>query len=196
MSPLVPYEFDAERFSRWMSYVLRHNPDRYGLQPDRHGYVDLDAFLLIAQRRYPALTPERLRTLVEGAGAGRFEIAVNRVRARYGHSIPVDPPGPPVVPPARLYHGADVSRADTILAEGLYPVDRRMVHVSRTAEEALSLARRKTTQPVLIAIDAREAHRQGVAFYAEGNVYLAATIPLQFLTRQPLPESGCGILKQ
>jgi len=35
------YEFDAERFSRWMAYVLRHNSARYGLQPDRHGYVDV-----------------------------------------------------------------------------------------------------------------------------------------------------------
>ena len=178
---MIPYEFDAERFSRWMSYVLRHNPDRYGLQPDRHGYVDLDAFLLIAQRRYPTLTTERLHTLIAEAGAARFEIAANRVRARYGHSIPVDPPGPPVVPPARLYHGADASRADAILAEGLRPTERRMVHVSRTAEEALSIAQRKTTQPIVIAIDAQTAHRQGVAFYAEGNVYLAAAIPPQFL---------------
>ena len=68
---MIPYEFDAERFSRWMSYVLRHNPDRYGLQPDRHGYVDLDELLRIAQRRYPSMTPERLRALTDGAGAAR-----------------------------------------------------------------------------------------------------------------------------
>src|SRR3989338_4807358 len=159
MSPLVPYEFDAERFSRWMSYVLRHNPDRYGLQPDRHGYVDVDEFLRIAQRRYPSMTPERLRALIDGAGAARFEISASRLRARYGHSISADPPGPPVEPPARLYHGADAALATTILTEGLRPMERRMVHVSQTAEEALSIARRKTSQPVLIAIDATPPHR-------------------------------------
>lgn len=53
---MIPYEFDAERFSRWMAYVLRHNPARYGLSPDRHGFVDVEEFLRIAQRRYPKTT--------------------------------------------------------------------------------------------------------------------------------------------
>ena len=168
-----------------MSYVLRHNPDRYGLQPDRHGYVDLDEFLRIAQRRDPSVTLERLRSLIDGAGAARFEISASRLRARYGHSISADPPGPPVEPPARLYHGADAALATTILTEGLRPMERRMVHVSQTAEEALNIARRKPSQPVLIVIDATAAHRRGVAFYAEGRVYLAASIPPEFLSRSP-----------
>ncbi|MDP3703672.1 MAG: RNA 2'-phosphotransferase [Candidatus Omnitrophota bacterium] len=183
MSPIIPYEFDAERFSRWMSYVLRHNPDRYGLAPDRHGYVDLEEFLRIAQRRYPAVTPERLRSLVEGAGVERFEIAANRLRARYGHSISADPPGPPVEPPAQLYYGTDAAQVVTLLMEGLRPLERRMVHVSQTAEDAWRLAQRKTSQPALIAVDAADAHRQGVAFFREGSVYLAASIPPQYLRR-------------
>jgi len=75
MIPLVPYEFDAERFSRWMSYVLRHNPTRYGLQPDRHGYVDLEVFFLIAKRRYPDVAAEQLRTLIE-AGVAASKVRV------------------------------------------------------------------------------------------------------------------------
>ena len=183
MSSIVPYEFDAERFSRWMSYVLRHNPDRYGLQPDRHGYVDLDEFLRIAQRRYPAVTPERLRALIDGAGAERFEVLANRLRARYGHSIIADPPGPPVEPPARLYYGADASQVPTLLTEGLRPLERRMVHVSQTSEDAWRLAQRKSSHPALIAVDATNAHRHGVAFYREGSVYLVASIPPEFLSR-------------
>ena len=105
---MIPYEFDAERFSRWMAYVLRHNPSRYGLQPDRQGFVVLEEFLRVAARRYPDLAPERLRQLIDGVGSGRFEVSGNRLRARYGHSIAADPPGPPVEPPAQLYHGADV----------------------------------------------------------------------------------------
>ena len=185
---MIPYEFDAERFSRWMSYVLRHNPTRYGLQPDRHGYVDLDAFLHVAQQRYPEVTLERLRQLTESGGTGRFEVLETRLRARYGHSIPVEPPDAPVAPPTQLYHGADAAEAESILLQGLTPRDRQWLHLSDTLEDALAVASRKTTQPVVIAVAAREAHAAGQAFYRESKVYLTASIPAQFL--QLLPVSS------
>lgn len=183
---MIPYEFDAERFSRWMSYVLRHNPKRYGLQPDRHGYVELNEFFVIAQRRYPHATTEQLRTLIEG-GAGRFEITGTRLRARYGHSIPVEPASPPVAPPTQLYHGTDETRVAAIQAQGLLPIDRRLLHLSDTSEDALAVARRRTDHPVVLRVDAHAAHASGIAFYREGKVYLASQIPPQFLSAEPIP---------
>lgn len=175
------YEFDAERFSRWMSYVLRHNPVRYGLEPDRHGYVDLAAFLDVAQRRYPAVRLEQLRGIIEGGGAGRFEVTGARLRARYGHSIPVEPASPPVEPPTVLYHGTDARGVEVILREGLKPSERQMLHLSEMREDAVAVARRKTDQPAVVRILAREAHQIGISFYREGRVYLTSAIPPQFL---------------
>ena len=185
---MIPYEFDAERFSRWMSYVLRHNPARYGLQPDRHGYVDFDEFFRIATRRYPQVPAERLRELIETSGAGRFELSGNRLRARYGHSIPVEPSGAPVEPPPQLYHGTGADEAQAILRDGLAPIDRRMVHLSETVEDAIAVARHKTSQPVVLGVLAQDAHRSGIPFYHEGKVYLAARIPPEFLKRVASPE--------
>ena len=171
-----------------MAYVLRHNPVRYGLEPDRHGYVDLDAFFLIATRRYPGVTPERLRELIAAGGSGRFEVAGNRLRARYGHSIAIEPAGPPVEPPERLYHGTEPERTDAILAEGLKPMGRQMLHLSETTEDALSVARRRTDRPTVLRIHAQEAHRAGIVFHHEGKVYLAPSIPAQFIPLEPLSE--------
>jgi len=184
---MIPYEFDAERFSRWMAYVLRHNPARYGLQPDRHGYVDIEEFLLIARRRYPSVNPEQLRELIGAGSPGRFEVAGNRLRARYGHSIPVEPAGAPIVPPARLYHGTDASRTQAILAGGLAPMDRRMLHLSETIDDALAVASHKTSQPAVLRIDAAGAHAAGIAFYREGTIYLVSHIPAPFVSSEPLP---------
>jgi len=184
---VIPYEFDAERFSRWMSYALRHNPARYGLTHDRHGFVDFEAFFLAAKRRYPHVSGDRLRGLIEAGGGGRFELMGNRLRARYGHSIPIEPATPPIEPPDRLYYGSEAARAETILAQGLEPLDRCMVHLSETIEDALSIARRKTDRPVVCRIDAQDAHRAGIPFYREQRVYLVSRVPPQFLRVEPLP---------
>jgi len=64
------------------------------------------------------------------------------------------------------------------------------VHLSETVEEAISVARRKTDQPVLLRIAATEAHQSGIAFYHEGKVYLASHIPAQFLCIESLPAAS------
>ena len=185
----VPYEFNAEHLSRWMAYVLRHNPSRYGLHPDPHGYISFEDFFLVATRRYPGMNPEQLRQLIATTNQDRFEVTAERLRARYGHSIPVAPPGPPVEPPAQLYHGLDSGRLSAVLAEGLKPVDRCLLHLSKTLDDALAVARRKTEHPALVRIHAQEAHRAGIAFYQEGPLYLASHIPPALLSVEPAPAS-------
>ena len=193
---MMPTPFDEERFSRWMAYVLRHNPDRYGLALDRHGFTDLEPFLLIAVRRSPELTEERLRELIAGPLSQRFELAGNRLRARYGHSIPVEPAGEPVVPPDLLYHGTEPARADEVLRDGLKPLERRMLHLSDTLEEALAVARRRTDQPRVVRILAKDAHARGIAFYREGRVYLTTQIPPELLVfEEQEPASGATPLQ-
>ena len=186
---MVPYEFSAERFSRWMAYVLRHNPERYGLTPDRHGYVELEGLLRIAARRYPEMDAERLRELIAASDRARLEVAGGLVRARYGHSIPAEPVGPPVEPPAMLYHGTEESRLAAILAGGLQPVDRRMVHLSVTAEDAFLVAQRKAERSAVVRVRAHEAHQAGILFYREHDLYLASHIPAAHLSQEPLPAS-------
>lgn len=186
---MIPYEFNAERFSRWMAYVLRHNPSRYGLQPDQHGYVDFEAFLAIARQRYPDLTPGQLRDLIASGGSDRFEVTDTRLRARYGHSIPVEPSTQPVIPPPRLYYGMDAIRVAFILREGLKPSERQMLHLSEYAEDAWAIIQRKTSQPALLAVDAKRAHEEGVSFYREGKVYLAGPIGPAYLSIAPQPAS-------
>ena len=187
---MIPYEFSAERFSRWMAYVLRHNPERYGLQADPHGYVDFEEFLRAAARRYPALPAEQLRGLIASAGPTRFDVTEGRIRARYGHTFPAAPVGAPADPPAQLYHGADAALAPRLLAEGLAPTDRTMLHLSDTVQDAVAVASKRAEQVAVIRIDARAAQAAGVPFYRESKVYLAPQIPAPFLSLEPLPATA------
>ena len=138
----IPYEFSAERFSRWVSYVLRHNPTRYGLQPDKNGYVDLEAFFDIAKKRYPNVNHDDLREIIETTGMNRFEITENRVRARYGHSIAIEPAAKPALPPDFLYHGTTREQLDAIYSQGLQPSARCFTSSNRSARTC-SLSRDK-----------------------------------------------------
>ena len=185
---MMPYEFDAERFSRWVAFVLRHHPERYDLKADRYGYVNLDELLRAAVRRYPDQTLQDLRGLIEERGRERFQVSGLQVRARYGHSIPVEPMGDPIAPPATLYHGTEAGRRDAAFSSGLRPMDRRMIHLSDTVEDALLVARRRTEQPLVLSIDAQAAHQAGISFYREGKVYLAFYIPAKFLALEPVGD--------
>ncbi len=171
-----------------MAYVLRHNPSRYGLEVDQHGCVDFGQFASIATRRYPELTDARIQELVEGNLSQRFELVGTRLRARYGHSIPVEPSGDPVEPPEALYHGTEQGRLTQLLAEGLKPMDRQMLHLSDTRDEALAVAARKTDQPVVLRVLAKQAHAAGVPFYREGKIYLTRHIPPEFLALETTSE--------
>ena len=60
-----------------------------------------------------------------------------------------------------------------------------MLHLSATREEALSIAQRKTDQPVVIRVLAKQAHQRGVVFYREGGVYLTKMIPSECVVSEP-----------
>lgn len=74
------------RVSRYMSYLLRHNPQ--GLRMNRYGFVDLDELIKKVKERFH-VNREFILEIVEGSERRRFEVVDNKIRALYGHTIPV-----------------------------------------------------------------------------------------------------------
>ena len=69
-----------------------------------------------------------------------------------------------------------------MLRSGLKPRDRQYVHLSVSAEEAESVARRHDSAPAIIVVDAQGAHGDGVRFYKSGPLFLAENVPAKFLS--------------
>ena len=46
------------RLSKLMSYVLRHNPWKFGLKPDEYGFVSIEDLLKAISRIYSWVTEE------------------------------------------------------------------------------------------------------------------------------------------
>jgi putative RNA 2'-phosphotransferase len=170
-----------ERISRFLTYLLRHQPKEYPLVFDKRGFVDWQDVVKLVQERYYDVTEEQVEA-VSRSEKKRFELVEGKVRATYGHSFAVELGAAAQQAPEKLYYGAARDLAQSMLRSGLKPRDRQYVHLSLSAEEAASVARRHDPAPSLIEIDAAAAQRDGVRFYLSGPLYLAEFIPAKFLS--------------
>jgi putative RNA 2'-phosphotransferase len=175
------YTDRSTALSKFMSFVLRHKPQNFGLIPDQYGFVDLYAFLIVLKDRFRNIELSDIKKVVQNCPKQRFEIKEEKIRARYGHSFDVLPDTKPCEPPDYLYHGTSPAMKNTILIEGLMPMTRKYVHLSKTKEDAFSVGKRKSQNPILFIVNAREACRRGIKFYDLGVVMLTEKIPIEYL---------------
>ncbi len=170
--------------SKLLAYALRHRPGEFELELDAEGWVPVDQLLdaLRRQPRWAGTTRADLEAVVGAPGRRRYELAGDRVRAAYGHTLPGRVARDPVVPPPELFHGTGRAALPAILAEGLHPRGRQYVHLSRTRELARQVGRRKDRRPAVVEVDAAAAAAAGVVFYAGApDVLLADHVPAAFL---------------
>lgn len=169
------------KVSKYMSYLLRHNSEN--LEMDDHGFIFLDQLLEKLRERFP-LDRDLLLDIVERSDRKRFEIAGDKIRALYGHTIPVELELEEDRTVKVLYHGTTPKAASKILKTGLKPMKRRRVHLSPTIEMAIVVGRRRTDSPVVLEIDAQAAREKGVKFYkATEKVYLSGYIKPEYVNR-------------
>ena len=165
--------------SKYMSYLLRHNPE--SLKMDDEGFVRVSDLLRNLRKRYD-VDECFIREIVEKGDRKRFQIDGDKIRAIYGHTIDVRIKFPVDERVRFLYHGTTVQSASLILREGLKPMKRRWVHLSATPEIAKDVGRRRTLKPTILIVDVGEARREGIKFYkATNQVYLTEEVPSKFI---------------
>jgi putative RNA 2'-phosphotransferase len=171
-----------ERLSRFLTFLLRHKPKDYPLAIDREGFAPWQEVVDMVQERFYDATEEQMRALITGAEKKRFEIRGDKVRATYGHSFPVDLGTTEAAPPAQLFYGAARDLAQSMLRSGLKPRDRQYVHLSVSAAEAESVARRHDPSPAILVVDAQAAHAEGIRFFESGPLFLVEQVPAKYLS--------------
>jgi putative RNA 2'-phosphotransferase len=169
--------------------MLRHEPQKFGLQLDDQGFVALADILAVLQQRrdWQDYTAEHMREVVSASDKQRFEISGDKIRARYGHSIEQKIIHPEVEPPELLYHGTSPKVLPAIRNSGLQPMNRQYVHLSTEVKQAELVGKRHSPEPVVLVVQAKDAWQSGVRFYQpEARLYLATAIPPQFVESNPL----------
>jgi len=169
------------RLSKFLSFILRHDPAKYDLDLDKHGYTATEKVLEVLQKRFTHFKEEDLLDLVKADPKGRFEIKGDKIRATYGHSVEVVPEAESTLPPEVLYHGTSEESVERILSEGLKPMDRQFVHLSMTKKDAYMVGSRHTHEPIVLEILARDAAESGIKFYKEGKLFLAKEVPAEYI---------------
>ena len=179
------------KLSKFLSLILRHQPERFALAIDGEGWASLPEVMEILHGlpnfRW-ATHADVVAVVEEGSGDAkqRFEVKDNRIRARYGHSLAQPISYEPCTPPAILYHGTSQRTLAAIRSEGLRPMGRQYVHLSSDPETAMRVGARHDEQPVILAVRAADAYAGGIVFHqADKAVFLARHIPVEFVD---LPE--------
>jgi len=122
--------------------------------------------------------------IVEKSERRRFEIVGDKIRALYGHTIPVELELSEDKGVKVLYHGTTPEAASKILKEGIKPMKRRWVHLSPTIETAMQVGLRRTRNPVILEIDVEKARKKGLKFYkATEKVYLCKKVLPEHIKR-------------
>ncbi len=173
------------RTSKFLSYALRHAPQKVGLTLDEAGWADVDALLAACAANGHPISFEDLAEVVRESDKQRFALddVNNRIRANQGHSIDVDLGFEAADPPEVLYHGTHPRALDAILAEGLKRMSRQHVHLSADMETAQSVGERRG-KPIVFAVAAAQMQTEGHVFHCSANgVWLTERVPPAHLRR-------------
>jgi putative RNA 2'-phosphotransferase len=170
--------------SKFMSLVLRHQPEAIGLSLDAEGWAPIDELVRLSSTSRSPLSTDLVHEVVRTSDKQRFRVSEDglRIRASQGHSVEVDLALPPSEPPDVLFHGTATRFLASIMAEGLRPGSRQHVHLSADEATAVRVGERHG-KPVVLVVAARAMHEAGHTFFVSDNgVWLTAAVPARYLS--------------
>ena len=171
------------KISKFLSLVLRHNPDAIGLSLDYAGWADITELIEKARKTGLRLTPTLIQQIVATSDKNRFAISPDgcSIRANQGHSLPVELGLQETEPPYILYHGTSRRNLAAISQEGIKRRNRNYVHLSTDKDTALKVGVRHG-QPVVLMVQAGKMFNNGIRFFrSENGVWLTEQVPPEYI---------------
>ena len=170
---------DVNKISKFLSLVLRHQPEAAGVKLDDNGWVEVEQLLSNMRERGWKMDFELLSLVVDTNNKKRFAFNEDKskIRASQGHSIDIELGYSPQLPPPILYHGTAEKNLASILKDGLQKRSRQHVHLSQEIETAIKVGARHG-KPVVLQVEAEGMYKEGFAFFiSENGVWLTDHVP-------------------
>ncbi len=164
--------------SKFLSLILRHNPQRVGIALDDQGYACVKELLEKIN-----LTFDELTYVVENNNKKRFAFNndLTKIRASQGHSLKVDLKFKPVEPPELLYHGTSTKNIGLIKENGLIKMNRQHVHLSKDEATAVNVGSRHGKPVVLKVLSGKMQSEKYEFYYSENKVWLTDNVPVKYI---------------
>lgn len=163
-------EKEKTRISKFLSLVLRHQPEKIGLILDENGWANIAELQVNCAQNGYVFNLDELKDIVETNNKKRFSLDdnVTHIRANQGHSIEVDLDLESAIPPAILYHGTAEQNVSSIQEIGIEKRSRQHVHLSSDQETAKKVGSRHG-KPIILPINTAQMHADGIIFYLSAN---------------------------
>ena len=170
--------------SKFLSLVLRHQPEVIGMRLDAEGWLPIDQLIENSKQRGTPITLELLHEIVATSDKRRFTLSEDglRIRANQGHSIAaVELNLLPLRPPDHLFHGTVEAFIESIREQGLLKGSRNHVHLSADEATAIKVAQRRG-KPITLIVESAKMHEADYVFFCSANgVWLTDKVPVEFI---------------
>ena len=174
-------EKNIRRISKFLSLILRHQPEKIGLTLDKNGWAAVTDILEKSNLKFDR---ETLEEVVRTNDKQRFSFNEDKtkIRANQGHSIKtIDLELAPQVPPPFLYHGTVPKFLQLIKSDGLKKMNRQHVHLSPDRQTATIVGKRRGA-PVILSIRSGQMQEDGYPFHLSKNgVWLTDHVPPKYI---------------
>jgi putative RNA 2'-phosphotransferase len=179
-----------DSLAKLLSYLLTRRPDEFGLVLDEAGRVPVKELLwaLAQEEGWGHVRRSHLEEVVNLVQPGAFELDKTYIRA-------LDP-GPaelradePIWPPPLLYRAITAKSHAIVADRGLQAPPGGELVLASNPEMAKKLGRRRDPEAVLVTVQAQNAAKRGVEFFAYGEgLFLSRDIGLEYLQVPPVPK--------
>ena len=176
---------EANSLGRILALVLRHAPEKFGVDMDINGWVnarELSEAIGKQRRHYHWLRAWHFEAIANADEKGRYQVENEMMRATYGHSIELDLDLPTDDIPEVLYYPCETEEVETLLEYGITAGDRKNVHLTRSIRNAMDAGHVRIHRPAIVEVDTARAIADGHTIYRAGTtVFLTDEVPGEYL---------------
>lgn len=170
------------KISKFLSYVLRHKPEKIGIKLGEDGWVDVKE-LIEKSKKEIVFDFNELKEVVKNCDKQRFSFSEDfcEIRVNSGFSVDIELNLIEVLPPEFLFHGTLYKNINSIFKDGLTKQKRHHVHMSPDIETSKVVANRRNGKKAILKIDAQKMNQHGEKIYKVNNIYFSDNVKPQYI---------------